>query len=259
MNRKTKLTLFLFLLIFCSCTHVYETALFHQDIAYIPKPASFDTVKTATYVSAGYDGYANTNFNDFFDSWQLNLSRGYVFKNFNLAFGAFGVAGLFQNQDANTKEPHYFNNTFFGAYGGRASANLFVNSGRLDFRYIGVEMAYSHEFGPYANDLKYLSRLPGYFVDARTDLFTVGLTTEWYFHNINSLDGQHGFRLFLGVTAGHDKLDDPSYFPAKRSFDTQPLPLFPRASYFLKIKNYFGIVETGGLHTILSLKVGYKF
>jgi len=258
MNRKTILTLSAFLLLFCSCSHLYEPALYRQNIAYMPKPASFDSVKTATYVSVGYNYYSNAHYDDFFHSGQVDLGRGYVFNNFNLALGAFGVLGEYQNEDLNKKEPNYFSNTFFGGYGGRASADFFENSGNADFRIIGIEMAYSHEFGAYANDLKYLDTQPHYFVDPRTDLFVIGLTTEVIFHSIRNPNIQHGFRYFLGTTLGQNELDNSFYKysnPAAKIFHE----FFPRITYFFKLKNYFGIVETGGLNMLPSIRVGYKF
>ncbi|HEY8930233.1 MAG TPA: hypothetical protein VIM55_13630, partial [Mucilaginibacter sp.] len=93
MKNKYLLLLLLFAVIMTSCSHVYTPALYHQDIAYQPKPASFDSVKSRTYVSAGLGGNSNTNYNDFLISGQLNLSQGHVFDNFNIAYGGFAVFG----------------------------------------------------------------------------------------------------------------------------------------------------------------------
>src|ERR1700688_4457154 len=136
MNIKTLLILFFIAIIFTSCSHVYEPALYHQDIVYQPKPTSFDTAKTANYISAGLNAYTNSQLSDFLVSGQFNLSRGYVFDNFNLAYGAFGVFGDYQNGAISKGDPNYFTDKFFGAVGGRASANLFVTSGRADIRYL---------------------------------------------------------------------------------------------------------------------------
>jgi len=258
MNRKTLLTLLSGCLLLCACSHIYEPALYQQDIAYQPKPASFDTVKTANYISAGYNANTNSLYNDFLQSGQLNLSRGYVFNNFNLAYGAFGVLGNYQNQGSRGEAAN-FKNKFFGAYGGRASADVFVNSGRVDFRIIGVEMAYSHEFGSYARFRQFLNTQPGYYVDARTDLFSAGLTTEVIFHNVNNIGFQHGIRLFLGTTFGHNELDD-TFYSNESTQNRTFYNIFPKASYFMKIKNFFIIVEKGKAgSTFVFVRLGYKF
>ena len=52
MRKQTLPVLLIAILLFASCSHVYTPALYHADIVYQPKPASFDTVKSATYISA---------------------------------------------------------------------------------------------------------------------------------------------------------------------------------------------------------------
>jgi len=254
MNLKALLLLPLVAILLTSCSHVYTPALYHQDIAYQPKPASFDSVKVANYVSAGFNAYSNTDLSDGLESGQVNLSRAYVFKGFNLAYGAFGVAGDYQNAAAQG-QPNYFTDKFFGAVGGRASANLFVTSGRADIRFIGVEVAYSHEFGSYADFRQSVASSPDYYVDSRTDLYTVGLTSEVLFHARNNNDFQNGIRVFLGTTFGRYDLDD-SYFLNQASTDSFLHKLFPKASYFIKFKNYFGTVEVGSQFFI---RLGLKF
>jgi hypothetical protein len=223
---------------------VYEPALYHEDIAYMPKPASFDTSRTATYLSGGFNAYSNTHWDDFLMSGQVNLSRGYVFKNFNLAYGAFGVLGDYQSDQANKNAPYYFSDKFFGAVGGRFSANTYVNMGRTDFRFIGVEMAYSHEFGAYANYRQFLNTQPGYYVDPRTNLFTIGLTTEVIFHNVNNINFENGFRGFLGTTVGYNQLDD-TFYRNTTTTGNMFRNFFPKVTYFIKFKNYFGSIDGG--------------
>ncbi len=255
MNIKLLLGVCCMAIVFASCSHVYEPALYHEDIAYMPKPASFDTVKAANYISGGLNVYSNTHFNDVAVTGQLNLSRGYVFDNFNVAYGAFGVFGDYQSDQTNKAAPSYFSDKYFEAIGGRFSANAFVSSERTDFRFIGVEMAYSHEFGTYAAYRQYLNTLPGTFVDPRTDLFTIGLTTEVIFHNRNNSDIEHGFRGFLGTTLGHNELDD-TFYANQTSTDRMFRNIFPKLTYFIKFKNFIGSIDGS---TDFFIRFGYKF
>ena len=255
MSNKFTCLLFISGLFLTACSKVYSPAMYHQDIAYQPKPASFDSVKSATYISAGFDGHTNTNFSDLLLSGQINLSRGHAFKNFNIAYGAFGVFGDYQNGSIQQGDPNYFNDKFFGAVGGRFSANLFTNIGRTDFRFIGVEMAYSHEFGSYANYRQQVVNQPDFYTDPRTNLLTVGLTTEVYFHNIDDTGIQHGIRGFVGTTFGHNPLDDTYYFNSTAT-DKTFRHIFPKASYFIKFKDYFGSIEAG---SEIFIRFGYKF
>jgi hypothetical protein len=258
MNLKQLLSLSCVALLFASCSHIYEPALYHQDIVYQPKPTSFDTVKAVNYISGAFNANSNSNLNDFLVSGQVNLSRGYVFNNFNLSYGAFGAVGQYSSDQANSGAPTYFTTKYFEALGGRFSANAFVTSGRTDFRFIGVEAAYSHEFGTFADFRRYLNSLPGNFVDTRTDLLTLGLTSEIIFHNVNDKTVQNGIRIFWGGTFGDNvAFVDPKANEGPFSFTTHNgLNFFAKASYFITFKNYISSVEIGNG---FFLRFGYKF
>jgi len=258
MNLKQLLLLCSATILFASCSHIYEPALFHQDIVYQPKPTSFDTVKVANYISGGFNANANSNFNDFLVSGQLNLSRAYVFNNFNLSYGAFGTVGQYDSDQSNKNAANYFTYKYFEALGGRFSANAFITSGRADIRFIGIEVAYSHEYGTYADYRKYLNAQSGYLVDPRTNLLTLGLTSEVIFHNVNNKGFQNGIRVFLGGTLGHINLYDNPNVPVNifGGITAANFNIFAKASYFIKVKNYIGTVEIGNG---LFLRFGYKF
>jgi len=242
-------------MLFSACSnHTYAPALYHQDIAYQPKPASFDSAKTANYLSGGMNYYTDQTWSDLLISGQLNYSRGHVFKNANLAYGVFGVAGDYERGDAGLP-PNNFKDKFFGAVGGRISANLFTSYERMDFRYLGFEMAYSHEFGAYSDFRNYIYTQPGYRADTRTDLVTLGLTTEIIFHNQNNVQIEHGIRGFLGGTFGPNPLSNTNYI----SQDLTPTffrTIFPKVSYFINVKNFFGVAEIG---SAIFVRAGYKF
>jgi hypothetical protein len=257
--RKQTLSVLLIALLFTSCSHVYTPALYHADIVYQPKPASFDTVKSATYISAALGANTSIDGQDLLTGGQLNISRGYVFNGFNLAYGAFGAAGDYNNGTTNnsaTNNPtNNFRDIFFGAVGARASANLFVNSGRFDFRFIGIEMAYSHEFGSYADFRQSIKSSSDYYDDPRTNLFTIGLTSEVLFHNVDNTDFENGIRVFLGTTIGYDDLSN-DYYTSNTYIDKLTHYVFPKATYFFKIKQIFGSVEAGSQ---IMVRFGYAF
>ncbi len=109
------------LLMLNSCAnHTYAPALYHQDIAYQPKPASYDTAKSASYISMGLNYYLDPTWSALLASGQFNYSRGYVFNNFNLAYGAFGELGDFSKGTSTDDKPQEnFSDKFFGAIGAR--------------------------------------------------------------------------------------------------------------------------------------------
>jgi hypothetical protein len=235
--------------------HVYAPALYHQDIAYMPKPASFSKEKTATYVSAGLGVGFDPTYNNTLESGQLNLSQGYAFNGANFAWGVFGVAGDYEKNadiDGNYVD---FKDKFFGAAGARISANLFTTYPKMEWRYLGFEAAYSHEFGDYANYRKQVVNNPDYIVDARTELVSAGLTTEFVFHGRNT-NITHGIRGYLGTTFGSNILNDPRN-DNQSDFNTRLMrSLVPRASYFISVKHFFGVAEIGN---VFSIRAGVKF
>jgi hypothetical protein len=186
----------------------------------------------------------------------INVGEAAVmfFDDFNLAYGAFGVFGDYENGSTSNTNAS-FSDKFFGAVEGRFSAKPFVTSGHTEFRFIGVEAAYSHKFGSYANYRQMLQAKGGYYVDPRTELFSVGLTTEVIFHNRNDNGFQHGIRGFLGTTMGHNDLDG-TYYKDETASEKMFRNLFPKASYFITFKNYFGTAEVGNNFFV---RFGYKF
>ncbi|HTI57447.1 hypothetical protein [Mucilaginibacter sp.] len=242
--------------IYSSCSnHVYAPALYHQDIAYMPKPASFSKEKIANYASAGLNVYSDPTYINSQVSAQLNYSQGFKSDNANFAWGVFGVAGNYErSSDSNEPNPD-FKDKFFGAYGARLSANLLAKYDNLDWRYLGFEAAYSHEFGAYADFRKQVVNNADYVVDARTDLFTIGLTTEFVFHGQDP-EIVHGLRGFLGTSFGKNILNDPRY-DSDTDFNTRLFrSLVPRASYFINVKRFFAVAEVGNAFFI---RAGVKF
>ena len=66
-------TSLLFLLSACE-RQIYTPALYHQDIAYQPKPASFDSLKTANYISGGINYYLDQTWSDLLLAHNLILA-----------------------------------------------------------------------------------------------------------------------------------------------------------------------------------------
>ena len=244
------------LLVFNSCsTHVYAPALYHQDIAYMPKPASFSKEKVATYASAGVNLYNDPTYQNTQESGQFNLSQGFRFNNTNFAWNMFGVAGDYSKSQDIDGQYVDFKDKFFGAAGARISANLFTTYEKMEWRYLGFEAVYSREFGAYADYRKQVMQEPGYIVDPRTELVSAGLTTEFVFHG-RDIEIVHGLRGFLGTTFGRNILNDPRY-DNQTDFNTRlSRALVPRASYFINVKRFFAVAEVG---SAFFVRAGVKF
>ena len=237
-----------------SCSHDYEPALYHQDIVYMPKPASFDSVKSATYISGAYSDNFNSNGSDNLVSGQLNISEGHTFKYFNLAYGVFATYGKYENQTVGPKAPAaYFTNKYYGAVGARVAGSTYFKSHNIDFRIIGFEAAYSSEYGAYAGYRDYLKQLPNFYVDNRTYLFSIGATSEIVFHSFRHPKLEQGVYGFAGSTTGHDALNT-TFFDANKS--NSLFNPFIKAGYFFKFNHLFGSIEVGNM---IFLRAGYVF
>ncbi len=252
MNLKLIFAVCYIALLFASCSHDYEPALFHQDIVYMPKPASFDSAKSATYISGAFSYNINSNGDDQALSGQLNISEGHTFNHFNLAYGVFAVYGNYENSSISSGNPNYFNSKYFGAVGARFAASTYFTSHNVDYRFLGVEAAYSSEYGAYAGYRDYLTQQPGFYVDNRTYLFSIGGTSEVVFHGFRNPLLQHGIYIFVGATTGTSRLDN-SFYSLNGSSIYHPLI---KAGYFFKFKHLFGTAEVGNM---LFLRAGYAF
>jgi hypothetical protein len=238
-----------------SCSKVYTPALYHQDIAYMPKPASFDSTSTMVYASIGGGVRPDAYYRDMMYSGQADLTVGHNFKNFNLAYGGFAELGDYQNSSQDYTDANYFSDRTFGVVGGRFSANLYKKLDHADFRYIGIEAAYSHEFGDFAKFKQNAVSRSDYYIDPRTNLFSIGLSSEVVFYSAGNPNLHHGLRGFLGVTLGHNPLND-TYNRYDEPQDKVAREVFPKFSYFINYKHIFGIVDVG---SGFMGRFGYRF
>jgi hypothetical protein len=239
-----------------SCSdHVYGPAMRLADISYMPRPIATDTAKAANYISGGVGVNEGTHYNDLITSGQVNFSRGHTYKHFNMAYGAFGAAGNYHNYELDQTDPHYFNNKFWGAAGGRFGTNFYFHRGRFDFRLIGFEAAYSHEFGDYATFRKQIGDVGYYHADTRTDVFSMGATSEIIFRG--SRNYLFGFRGFAGGTFGNDRIYGRYYEGEEYKIDRLPSsPAFVTFAYFMQLKRLFMVAE---ISSYAQLRFGYRF
>lgn len=233
-------------------TNIFGPALYHSDIAYLPKPLSSDSTHHSNYVSAALyssSGAEPTNDDDEITRGELTIGQGFTFGHFNVAYDVFGALGGYNNY-TDPSDSYSFSSKFFGAGGGRFSADAFITSGRVDIRFIGFEMAYSHEFGDYAIYRKEVNG-PYIYTNKRTDITTLGEASEVIWHSSDP-DVQFGLRLFVGRTLGDNDYRYQNTFLTYYSSG-------PAGSlaYFMQVHRYFFVGEinnNGG-----QLRVGLRF
>jgi hypothetical protein len=250
--------------LFQSCTeHIFEPALYQNDIVYQPKPSSLDIKKSSFYISGAYGQSTTSNISLSTNIGELEISRAHVFKVFNLSYGLYGLIGSEVNGDSKIDSlvavnPFIFKSKSFSALGARLSMNLLYTHNRMDFRYLGFEVAYSHEMGDYLAYRKQVYPLPGYYSSTLNNLVTLGGTTEIVFSPEKSFITQYSFRLFIGQTFGKfSSLNDPNAIALPH-----PDPQI-RISCFLQSRQLFLGLDLKGIDPFSSnaytVKGGFKF
>jgi hypothetical protein len=236
--------------------NLYGPPKYADNIAYQPKPLSSDSSHHGTYISGSFfEGQPanDKNGSDAIAGGELNIGQGFTLPNFNVAYGGFAGFGNYHNSN-NTNEitPQYFYNKSFGEVGGRFSANAFIPIGQVDVRFIGFEMAYTHEFGDYLAYRKAITGDANFFTDNRSDIVTMGGTSEVAWHSRN-YPLQFGLRLFIGATLGDNRYKNPN--SPYQQYDPNLSPV--SIAYFMQVKKTFFIGEItpyGG-----QIRVGFRF
>jgi len=240
----------------------YEPIMLKSDLNYMPKPISYDTLKTSNYVSAIFgskviDNHSNSGlFLKNFDSatfGQLNVSRSHYFNHWNLGYRLSGFAGEVSNYSIDKEELNYYMKK--GFYGGQlqTSANYVISSDRIDFRIIGVDFIYSKEAGDFLDFRRQVANTENFYSITNSDLFSGFLTTEIIWHTKSSIHNQFGFKMSVGKVFG-----DLSYQGLDgNSGDVNP----PEnknisLSFFTQFQRFHFIIEQS---RALRTSIGYRF
>ncbi|MES2419399.1 MAG: hypothetical protein V4541_14530 [Bacteroidota bacterium] len=241
----------------CNVPSYFLPAAPGNDIAYLPKPMSSDTIRVKNYISASYANlelpYATGELNMGF----LNFSRAHTTKNLNIAYGAFGFAGKTFHDSGYAKETSVnFNGKSFLGGGLRTAIGFYDVAGTADFRILSWENALSFENGSYADFRRSLKNQQNAdtIVSKLTTIYTTGIASEIIFHARRKPSTQFAFRLFYGFSPG-----------LKRSLandlaKSQNKGAALDFSFFFKAKNFFGIYSAGGNKGFSSkISLGYAF
>lgn len=202
-------------IVFTSCDSgrsIFTNASMGSTNGYVAKPEYQGKKESALYVSGefGNSNVSNrqngTNRNPKYFGG-LNLHRAHTAKNFNTYYGVGGQFGSFDfsrenfvniNSDINIpagKQSYY-------AIHAKGGVNYLVSTPSIDFRVLGVDLGYIHEFGPYQETLKAIEAANAEFMGAIDDVdvfrkassLYLGLNTEVLFKlNENNSIGVNPF------------------------------------------------------------------
>ncbi|TZF82711.1 hypothetical protein FW774_14540 [Pedobacter sp. BS3] len=240
----------------CDSIRYYMPVMLKADLTYMPKPMSFDSIKTSNYVTATYGGKSMANLDEESTFGQFSFSRSHYLKNINVSYGGGGYFGTVENNSIDTTVVNVLDRKNFSGFNLNTSANLVTSSGRTDFRVIGLELAYNKEFGDYYHYRKSVIGIPDAYSITRSDLFSAGLSSEVIWHTKNSIHTQFGFKLTIGKTFGnlkykgvgsHNNNDDIIWGNGRGS---------SAFAFFFQLKQFHFIFDQS---TASRFSVGYRF
>ncbi len=221
-----------------SCAQHYGPAMFGTQNTNMAKP-QYDTGTANRKSYAGLEFSGNNGYNSSKYNYSLMPSyhRAHAFSFLDVAYGGFGYAGLYRV--SNIKPENGIK--YFAGLGGRASANVNLRLENFNWRIIGVDAAYSKEFGSYRqmrSDFNNNSNDSIIMYHTKGHSASIGLFTEFVFRQDD--DEYWSIKLSAGKqpSFGNNNADQGSdvvgnYFRAGAT--TKVGPAVIGYSYFLTV------------------------
>lgn len=237
---------------------------------YASIPLKADSLKSATYANAAYfAASANDHGRDDVSAFHFEVSRAHNFHflqawyGVNLALGTYRVqpwdSSYFSARgnsfDAKAIDQHAGNH-FFGGTGARGGINAVVTRGNQEWRVLGLETSFEHEFGDYLNFRKQLPDSAATLLVKSNFFGTIGLYTELLG---KTRKGDFGFRFALGWILGsaYNNLniydDSKKRYLRYRYYDFIYHYTYQRYTGYLQID---AATKTTGLHLGFNYRLG---
>lgn len=192
----------------CGVDRVYTSGTYGSLKSYTAKPV-YNGEKTSKYYVSGdlSFGKHEQDGGDFKDSKTIvtvNAHKAITRKNFNLHYGVGGSYGNYKFHESyegavsENEKQHFYSANF------KTGINYTMSRPKIDFRFIGLELTYNYEFGPYQDKLSELrSVLNGdnVVIVNEKSMFSYNLYSEYVF----KLDDKSSFN--LGFYGGYIFVD----------------------------------------------------
>lgn len=193
---KLMLVTLLFMMYSCGTHRIYTTGSYASVKSYTDKPLYKGNKESATYLTGDISlgRHKQNDGSDFYDaktlvSGSIHRSTSGKFYNYyyggGLTFGRYRFTKGFEDL-INDNEKHNFYNVNF-----KTGLNFTYNRPKMEYRFIGVELTYLNEFGPYQKKLNELntSGNDGLVVINKKSMFTYNIYSEYVFKKPNSDKG----------------------------------------------------------------------
>ena len=242
----------LFLLSSCGVKRIYTSGSYGSLKSYTAKKEYKGERSSEIYltgdISNGKHEQEGSSFNDTKTLVSLNAHKSVTGRNYNLYFGLGASYGTYKfkkgfEEAINTGEKQNFYTVNF-----KAGLNYTMSRRVIDYRFIGLELGYSNEFGPYQDKLSQLKRLnnPGLLIINKEDMFYYNIYSEYVF-KINK-DNALTIGFYLG-----DLLSSDNGAEGRRA-------TFSGLSFGYRYDRYtFSVITQNGEADINSLKFGLTY
>ena len=234
----------------------YKPLTLNAVALYMPKPTSFDSVKTKNYISGGIYQLLQTNYSgksnlqDVVFMGDLAYNRAHIYDKFNFAYGFNAFMGSYKNNFIQADDPNYFKTKSVGGFQLKTSVNTFHKFKNCDFRFIGVDLAYMNESGEYKDFRNEIKKREYFYAITTSSFFTAGLNSEVVFKNSLGKNSQLGIKLSLLKSFGNFDYDGVDFSGGKNDGFATVISLYAK-------KNSFFMVLEGGDSGKLNL--GFTF
>lgn len=202
------------LLFICSCgsNRVYTTGSYGSLKSYTEKPKYVDKKESATYVSGdlsfGKHMQEGGDFDDVKTIAALNIHRSTTGRFYNYYYGLGGAYGSYKfkegygNLIADEEKRSFYNINL------KSGINYTYTRPKVDWRFLGIELTYLNEFGPYQDKLSELisSNDGGLIIANQKSMFTCQLYSEYVFRMSNDSAFTIGF-YFGDLVKYHDTIE----------------------------------------------------
>jgi len=248
-----KLIPILILLSSCGPTRVYTPGSYGSLITYTEKQHYIDKKTTNTYVSGDISFGKHEQDDGAFDDTKtiasLNVHRNTTGRFYNYyyglgaSFGTYHFKEAYNDLVARNEKKNFYNINL------KTGINYALTTRKIDFRFIGFELAYANEFGPYQDKLSELSKMSDddlIIVDKKS-LFTYQFYSEYVFKFSNK-----------------DALTLGFYFGGL--FNPPKSEMYSRSTGFngytigLRLRKYtLHLIHESGQNNIRSTKIGLTY
>lgn len=179
--------LFVIFLSSCGVNRVYTTGSYGSIKSYTEKQHFIDRKTTGTYVtgdlSFGKHSQEAGNFNDTKTIAALNIHRNTSGEFYNYYWGLGGAYGTYDFKEAYGDQIFKGEKSDFYAINFKSGINYAYTRPKVDWRFIGLELTYLNESGPYQDKLYELAinNDEGLIVANQKSMFTFNLYSEYVF------------------------------------------------------------------------------